>query len=1027
MPLRLSHKYGQENLLLLIARTITRYRLSHKILIIMHLRIKPIPLFLSMILICGFGKSFSQHTDPPFIRYMNHPWVDSVLNSLTADQRIAQCIWIAGYSNRDVSHEVEISEIIKKYGPGGIVFFQGTPEKQAELTNYYQKISRVPILISMDAEWGLGMRLQNVEKFPYQMTLGAISNDSLIYKMGCVVAAQCKRMGVHINLAPVADINNNPGNPVINFRSFGENREKVTSGAMMYMKGMQDNGILATIKHFPGHGDTNTDSHLDLPVIAHQRARLDSIEFFPFLNLINEGAGSVMTAHLNLPSLDSTSRLPSTLSPVIINDLLITGMGFKGLVITDAMNMKGVTKYFKPGEAEALAILAGNDVVEFVTDIEAAIKAIKDMVVHKKITSKEIDLKCRKILAVKFWSGLNKVPLIKKESIEKDLSSNKNIALIHDLYASALTVLINKSDILPVKDLKDLKIATVAINREKTSMFQERLLDYHPADTFAIDPSDTKKANDLITTLSDYDLVIAGIFNTDQRPNMNFGIKPDLSSFLDKLTATKRTIITYFGNPYAIDKLESLHKVDGLILAYQENEYTEDLSAQLIFGGTGGRGTLPVTINNRWPAGFGIETQGNLRLQYGLPENAGMSSEFLNRKIDSIVTIGLNAKAYPGCEVMVAREGIVVFHKAYGFHTYECRMPVRTDDLYDLASVTKVSSTLAGLMLLDSEGKFSVDKRLGDYLPDFRKTNKGNLLMKDLLTHQAGLKDWIPFWKETVKHDSSFKRNIFSHVYSQKYPLKVADNLYINKNYRKKIFSEIKKSPLGEKKYVYSDLTFIIAPGIIENLTGEKWYDFVTNNIYHKLGAFDICFNPYLKYPLSRIIPTEYDSLFRKQLLHGTVHDEGAAMLGGISGHAGLFATANDLMKLLELYRRMGEYGGEQLISKEVLEEYTKVQFPENNNRRGLGFDKPLLNNADMNLAEAYPAKSATPLSFGHSGYTGTFVWMDPVYGISYIFFSNRVNPTRNNNLLSEMNIRPYILQAIYDSINDTGHKPHVR
>jgi beta-N-acetylhexosaminidase len=331
-----------------------------------------------------------------------------------------------------------------------------------------------------------------------------------------------------------------------------------------------------------------------------------------------------------------------------------------------------------------------------------------------------------------------------------------------------------------------------------------------------------------------------------------------------------------------------------------------------------------------------------------------------------------------------------------------------------------VSSTLAGLMLLDSEGKFSPEKKLGDYLPFFRRSNKGDLLMKDLLAHQAGLTAWIPFWKETVKKDSSFKRRIFSHEYSDKYPNKVADGLYINKNYRNRIFAEMRKSPLGEKKYVYSDLTFIIAPGIIENLTGEKWYDFVTNNIYHKIGAFDIGFNPYLKYPVTRIVPTEYDSLFRRQLLHGTVHDEGAAMLGGISGHAGLFSTANDLMKLMELYRRMGEYGGEQIIRKDILEKYTRVQFPENSNRRGLGFDKPMLNNQELSQNETYPTRSATPESFGHSGYTGTFVWIDPVYEISYVFLSNRVYPTRNNNLLSDLNIRTEILQVIYDSIHDS-------
>ena len=950
---------------------------------------------------------------------MNHPWVDSVYNSLSSDEKISQCLWIAAYSNRDIAHEIEISEIIKKYRPGGVIFFQGTAEKQAELVNYYQRISKVPLLVAMDAEWGLGMRLQNIEKFPYQMTLGAIQNDSLIYEMGCAVARQCKRMGVQINFAPVADINNNPANPVINYRSFGENRERVASAAMMYMQGMQDNGIMATAKHFPGHGDTNTDSHLDLPVISHPRARLDSLELFPFMKLINEGISGVMVAHLNLPSLDSTSNLPSTLSPEIINELLKKQMGFKGLVITDAMNMKGVTRYFSPGGAEAMALIAGNDVAEFVTDIDAAIKEIKNAVDKKKLSFSDIDQKCRKILALKYWTGLNKkVPVLQK-NITDEISSPENIALIRDLYANAITVLENKGNILPLKYSDNLKIAAVAVNRKESSVFQKRIIDYYPADTFNIDPEDSSKTDELLTKLKDYDLIITGIFNTDQRPGQNFGITPGLSRMLDRLTGLKNNIITYFGNPYALSKLNMLSNADALILAYQENDYTEDFSVQLIYGAIAGKGVLPVTINNNWPSGFGITTSGNLRVKYGVPENAGISSGLLTRKIDSIANSGINARAYPGCEVMIARKGIVVFQKTYGFHTYDNRIAVRKDDIFDLASVTKVSSTLAGLMLLDSQGKFSPDKNLGDYLPFFKRSDKGNLLMKDLLAHQAGLTAWIPFWKETVRKDSSFKRNIFKHEYSTKYPEKVADGLYINKNYRNHIFKEMRKSPLGEKKYVYSDLTFIIAPGIIENLTGEKWYEFVTRNIYHKIGAYDIGFNPYLRYPLSRIVPTEYDSLFRKQLLHGTVHDEGAAMLGGISGHAGLFTTANDLMKLLELYRRMGEYGGEQLIRKDVFDRYTKVQFPENNNRRGLGFDKPLLNNQKLSQAEAYPTLGATPQSFGHSGYTGTFVWIDPVYGLSYIFLSNRVYPTRNNNLLSDMNIRTEILQAIYDSIND--------
>jgi len=959
----------------------------------------------------------SQSIDPPFIEYINHPWVDSIMQTLTVDQQIAQCIWVAGYSNRDVSHEVEISDIIREYGVGGIVFFQGTATKQAELTNYYQKISKVPLLISLDGEWGVGMRIENADKFPYQMTLGAIRNDSLIYQFGKAVANQFIRLGIQMNLAPVADINVNPMNPVINYRSFGENREKVSLKTIMYMKGMQDNGILATAKHFPGHGDTDIDSHLDLPLISHSRQRLDSIELYPFRKLINEGIGSIMTAHLDLPALDTTTGLPSTLSPIIIKELLIQQLGFKGLVITDAMNMKGVTKYFPPGEADAKALEAGNDVVEFVTDVEAAIKETKGYILSKKLSTEDIALKCRKILALKYWSGLNKVHTIFKENIDKELSPMHNKALIHELYANALTVLKNEENILPVKNIQNIKIATVAVNRRDISLFQKRISEYHPADHFFLDPEDTAACEDLLKKISNYDIVITGIFGLDQRSNKGFGIGHGLIDFINKLVERNQNIITWFGNPYAINKIESLRNADGLILAYQENDFTEDLSAQLVFGGIGANGSLPVTINEQWPSDFGIITPGNLRLQYGIPESVGLSSDILYRKIDSLVNIGLTARAFPGCEVMAARDGVVIFRKNYGYQTYDKRILVMEDDLYDLASVTKIAATLPGLMLLNSEGKFTPDATLGYYLSDFRRTNKGNVLMRDILAHQAGLTAWIPFWEETVRKNGKFKRNIFDAEYSKKFPIEVAQYLYINRKYNTKIINEIKRSPVGEKKYLYSDLAFIIAPEIIEKLSGQKWYEFVNENIYQKIGAYDIGFNPYLKYPLSRIVPTEYDSLFRKQLLRGTVHDEGAAMLGGISGHAGLFATANDLMKLLELYRRMGEYGGEQLIRREVMEEYSRVQFPENNNRRGLGFDKPLLNNSQLPQAETYPTRSTSPLSFGHSGYTGTFVWIDPEYNISYIFLCNRVYPTRSNNLLSDLNIRTEILQAIYDSI----------
>lgn len=960
----------------------------------------------------------SQPKDPPFLQYMNHPWVDSVLKTLTLDQQIAQCIWVAGWSDKDVSHAVEMSNTIKKYGIGGVVFFQGTPEKQAELTNFYQKISRVPLLISTDAEWGIGMRLTGVEKFPYQMTLGAIENDSLIYEFGKAVASQLKRLGVHINLAPVADININPQNPVINFRSFGEVRENVANKTSMYLKGMQDNGIIGSAKHFPGHGVTNVDSHLDLPLISYSRTQLDSIEMFPFRRLIEEGAGSIMTAHLNLPSLDTTTSLPATLSQIIITDLLKNELGFKGLVITDAMNMKSITKYFNQGEANAKALEAGNDVIEFVTDVEAAIKETKNFIAAQKLTSEDITLKVRKILAVKYWAGLNKIQPVSTENIDRDLSPMSTKALIRELYANAMTVLKNDQNILPLKNLDNISIATLAINRKDPSLFQERIARYIPADNFFFNPSDTTNPDDLLSKLSDYDIVIAGVFGLDQRPYRGFGIEPGVENFINKLVAKNKTIITWFGNPYGIDKIESLSASDALILAYQENDYNEDLAPQLIFGGIGARGALPVTINEKWPSGHGITTPGNLRLQYGIPESVGISSEFLGNRIDSIVNIGLAAKAYPGCEIIIARKGMVIFQKSYGYHTYDKRVLVREDDLFDLASVTKISSSLPGFMLLDTEGKFSPDKTLGSYLPYYQRSNKGDLLMRDIFAHQAGLTG-ISFWQKTIKEDGRFKWHTLSNDFSKRYPVKVAHNIYVHKNFRKKMFAEMKKRKLGEKKYKYTDLTFIITPEIIETITGEKWHEYVITNIYKKIGAYDLGFNPYLKYPLSRIVPTEYDSLFRKQQLVGTVHDETAGMLGGISGHAGLFTTANDLLKLMELYRRMGEYGGEQIIGRDVMEEYTSVQFPENNNHRGLGFDKPLLNNSELTQRESYPTKGASPESFGHSGYTGTFVWVDPVYEISYVFLSNRVYPTRNNSRLYNLNIRSEILQAIYDSIQE--------
>ena len=962
--------------------------------------------------------SIAQNSDPPFLKYLYNQRVDSVMNTLSIEEKIAQLIWIDAYSNHNLSYDVNLSNLIKRTGIGGVIFFEGNAPKQTEMINYFRELTKVPLIFATDGEWGLGMRLDGVMKFPFQMTLGAIQNDSLIYEMGSAIAGQFKRAGLNINLAPVADVNSNPDNPVINFRSFGEEPDNVSRKSLMYMKGLQDNGIISVAKHFPGHGDTQVDSHINLPVIDHTKSRLDSVDLVPFKTLIENGISCVMPGHLWIRALEKQDELPATLSHSVLTDLLKNELSFKGLIISDAMTMGGLIRYTDTGKTEIMALKAGIDVLEVVADPEVAIKNIVNGVKEGDISAESIDEKCRKVLAAKYQAGLFRPFVVKKENLNNDLSPKTSEALIRNLYSSAITVLNNDQNMIPLKNLEKTRIATLAINASGPTLYQKRISKYIPADDYNISVFTKDQVDSVLKKLENYDIVITGIFKTDQRSTVNFGIPPGLDNFLNRLNNQNRCILTWFGNPYAIDRIPSAWNSSGLIITYQDNNFTRDLSAQLIFGGIGAKGFLPVTINKKYPSGSGIITPGLLRLQYGIPESDGISSRYLNDKIDSIANYGIDAGAYPGCEIMIAKDGLVMFQKTYGYQTYDDRISISENDLFDLASVTKISASMAGLLLLDTEGKFSPDKTLGYYLPEFRKSNKSNLVMRDMLTHQAGLVAWIPFWKETVKKNGKFRARTFKHEYSERYPLKVAEDLYIFKNYNKKIFKEIKKSKVSDqKRYLYSDLTFIIVPQIINKLSGEEWYDFVTDSVYHKIGAYDLCFNPYLKYPLSRIVPTEYDSLFRKQQLHGTVHDEGAAMLGGISGHAGLFATANDLMKLMELYRRMGNYGGEQIFSKDIMKEYTRVQFPENDNRRGIGFDKPLLDNSELSQDQSYPSKSASPESFGHSGYTGTFVWIDPAYNLTYIFFCNRVYPTRNNNLLSDLNIRTNILQVIYDSI----------
>jgi beta-N-acetylhexosaminidase len=948
--------------------------------------------------------------DPPF--YMaNTRWADSVFKTLTPDERIAQLFMVAAYSNKDRTHVKEIKKLVDEYKIGGLIFFQGGPLRQAMLSNCYQSCVKVPLLMSMDAEWGLAMRLDSTTKFPRQMTLGAIQNDTLIYEMGAEIARQCKRLGMQINFAPVVDINNNPLNPVISNRSFGENKFNVTHKALMYMKGMQDNGVLATAKHFPGHGDTDSDSHKTLPTVKSSRQRLDTLELYPFKELFSQGLGSIMVAHLSIPALDTTPNQASTLTKKIVTGLLKDTLGFKGLVFTDALNMKGVSKFYKPGEVDVKALVAGNDVLLFPEDVPTAIKKIKEAIDSGSISQEEIDKRCMKILLVKQWTGLDHYKKINLKNLYEDLNTPKAELINRKLTEASLTLLQNKNNLIPLQNLDTLKIASLSLGYKDVNIFQQTLSNYAPVKHFGIDKDAKQEAFDtVLTKLKNYNLVIIHINNTNNKPDKDFGLTPRVMAMLKAVMKQSRVIVNVAANPYILAKMDSLQFADGLIMSYEDNDYSASYSAQLIFGGVAASGKLPITPSPYFTAGTGIQTKVT-RFKYTIPEELGADSKALS-KIDSIALKGIKDKVYPGCQVLVAKNGKVIYQKSFGYHTYENKIKVKNDDLYDIASITKIAASTASIMKLVDEKKINLDERLCTYLPQLEGSNKQNIVLREMLTHQAGLRDWIPFWTKTMSK-GVYKEGIYNSTPNDFFTKRVAAGLYINNNYEDTIYKQIIESPLKEPgKYVYSDLGYYFLKKIIEQETKNALNVYVQNKFYTPLGLTTMGYKPLARFELDRIVPTEFDAKFRKQLVHGDVHDQGAAMLGGVGGHAGLFSDANDLAVMMQLFLNKGEYGGERYIDSATINEFTKCQYCKDN-RRAIGFDKP-----EMNPDKDSPVCGCVSyMSFGHTGFTGTLAWADPANQLVYIFLSNRVYPDADDNKLAKSGIRTKIQEVIYEVV----------
>jgi beta-N-acetylhexosaminidase len=940
-------------------------------------------------------------------RKLEEAWVNNSINKMDKNTRLGQLFMMPAYPPQGASDEKRVLHAIDSHKVGGIILFRGKEDRIAALTNKYQKRSKFPLMTAMDAEWGTNMRVSAAVKFPRQLMMGAIQNNALIYEFGTAVANECKAMGIHVNFAPVVDINNNPANPVIGDRSFGENRENVTAKSFQYMMGLQDNGVMACAKHFPGHGDTDVDSHHDLPVINHDMKRLDSIELYPFKNLSQHGLQSVMVAHLHIPALDSTPHMPITLSKPAVTGLLKEKIGFKGLIFTDALTMKGVAKHFEDGDIGLKALLAGNDVLLMLRDIGKVKKKIYAAIDSNLLTWDEIDMHVRKILHAKYKLGLNNYKPVKATNVASRLNIKANTALKERLVSSALT-LVDEQNIMP---LGKKYVACISVGTSKKGTpFENELARYgikhHHHGGKSVSAARLKQ-------LAKKDLVIVAVHNINRDIKKDFGVSKGIQKFVKALSVKTKVLVVAFGSPYA---LKNFPTAQAAVVAYNDETLTQKLAARAVAGALPFRGRLPVTASPQFKYGMGKDTEVQKMLYASKPEDVGLNSNVL-AGIDKIAAEMIRAKAAPGCQVLVAKDGKIAFHRTYGHYTYKKKQRVTLDNIYDLASVTKVAATTISIMRLVDEGKLDINQPLSFYLSELRGTNKSRMTIKDIMLHKAGLKPWIPFYVKTL---DNLKKPIMGRYYSEKetddYNIRIAEKLYFAQSKLDSVlWQRIYDQDLRSKRnYKYSDLGFYLFAKLIKRVTGKNLDEYTNETFYRPMGLTTAMFNP-LKQGISRdrMIPTEVDEYFRYQAVQGDVHDMGAAMLNGISGHAGLFSTAQDLAAIYQMLNNGGEYGGKRYLKTATVKKFTAKQ--NSDSRRGIGFDRKETSDKPQNSINV--AYQASDLTFGHQGFTGIGAWGDPENNIVYLFLSNRTFPSGENMTLIRKDIRSRIQEVVYESI----------
>lgn len=952
----------------------------------------------------------AQKSNPLWVkndRVNQEKWVDSVYHAMSLEERLGQLFMVDLFSSAAPANIEKVRTLIKEQHIGGIIFSKGGPVRQANLNNEFQALSHVPLLIGMDAEWGLAMRLDSTFAYPWNMTLGAIKDNRIVEEVGERIGKHCKRLGVHFNFAPVVDINTNPNNPIIGNRSFGEDRDNVTQKAIAFMKGLQKAGVLANAKHFPGHGDTDTDSHKTLPTLLYDRKRLDSIELYPYREIINEGLSSVMVAHLNIPSLISETDFPSSISKDVVTQLLQEDLGFQGLIFTDALSMKGASNFKDPGEIDLAAFLAGNDVLLIPQDVPKAHALLLKSFEEGIITEERLAHSVKKILLAKYKVGLNNYQPVSTKNLIEDLNSFEDIALYEKAMENAITVVTNEKLVLPIKELQKTKIAYVNFGDDTGEPFFKYLNNYTRVDWIQ-----AQSLDEYLQKLTQYDYVVIGFHKSNENPWKDYKISANELLWMNEIANKHKVILDIFARPYALSDLNDSSNYEAVVVSYQNSELAQSISAQIIFGARSAKGVLPVSAGPAFNEGTSIVTNNLKRLQYGSPESVGMSSSSL-KLIDSLARKGYYDGMYPGAQIVVARKGKVVYQHSFGYHTPGKEEKVKDSDLYDVASLTKILATLPMVMKLFDQKVINMETKLPELLPEYANSNKKDITLKRMLSHYARLKAWIPFYTKTLDATTGGpSMKYYSREKELRFSKPVAKDLYMRNDYSDTIYEEIRQSELNRSNgYKYSDLPFYILKKYLEEFFDLPLNELVQRELYESLGANFTTYKPLEKFSLDQVIPTEEDNSFRMQKVHGYVHDQGAAMLGGVSGHAGLFSNANDVAKIMQMYLWKGNYGGRTYMSPETLDAFNTCYFCDQNVRRGVGFDKPQLGSSGPTCG------CVSMTSFGHSGFTGTFAWADPDEEIVYVFLSNRTFPDMENRMLISSNLRSIIQEAIYDAI----------